>query len=189
MNPSRDVQLTFSNGRVLLRPPRMDHDRVIYEAVLASFDELMPWMAWCDEDYSIDVTREWLQGLPGQWEQGINYQFGIFDARSDEFLGVCGLNHFNWQYCLANLGYWVRSDRTGEGIATDAARRVARFGLEALGLARIEIVVAVSNAASRRVAEKAGARFEGILRSRIRLARTNLDAAMYSLIFEDFQGQ
>lgn len=188
MKPSRKVQLTVIEDRTLLRPPGMEDEQGIYEAVRASIAELSPWMAWCNEDYSIDITRDWLEALPSQWEQGTNYQFGIFDVRNAEFLGVCGLNHFNWQYHLANLGYWVRSDRTGEGVATGAARRVAQFGLEALGLARIEIVIAINNAASRRVAEKAGARFEGILRSRIRLGERSVDAAMHSLISEDFQG-
>jgi len=63
----------------------------------------------------------------------------------------------------ANVGYWVRTGQTGQGIATAAVRRVARFGFEDLGLRRLELLVAVDNLASRRVAEKVGATFEGIL--------------------------
>ena len=38
-----------------------------------------------------------------------------------------------------------------------------------------------------RVAEKAGATFEGILRSRLKLGDKNIDAAMFSLLPEDLQ--
>jgi RimJ/RimL family protein N-acetyltransferase len=64
---------------------------------------------------------------------------------------------------VAHVGYWVRTGQTGQGIATAAVRLIARFGFEDLGLQRLELLVAVENLASRRVAEKAGARFEGIL--------------------------
>ena len=46
-----------------------------------------------------------------------------------------------------NLGYWVRTDATRRGIATAATRRLARWAFEALGLRRVEIVIAPGNAA------------------------------------------
>jgi hypothetical protein len=70
-------------------------------------------------------------------------------------------------------------------VATEAAILVAQFGFQELGLRRVEIVTGVENSASRRVAEKASAHFEGILRRRIKLGDRNIDAAMYSLIPED----
>jgi ribosomal-protein-serine acetyltransferase len=57
----------------------------------------------------------------------------------------------------------VRTRQTGQGIATAAVRLIARFGFEDLGLRRLELLVAVDNMASRRVAEKVGATFEGVL--------------------------
>jgi RimJ/RimL family protein N-acetyltransferase len=163
----------------------MDDVPAIYEAVLISKQDLMPWMDWCNDDYSIDVTREWCENLPRSWEEGENYHFNIFESEGDRYLGGCGLNHINQYYRLANLGYWVRSDRTNEGVATLAAILVAQFGFKELGLRRVEIVTGVENPASRRVAEKTGAQFEGILRKRLKLGDKNIDAAMYSLIPED----
>ncbi|NIS78922.1 MAG: GNAT family N-acetyltransferase [Anaerolineales bacterium] len=187
MSLPRNIELKEINGRIVLRPPVKDNASEIYDAVMVSLDELMPWMDWCTPDYSIEITLEWLDKLPSEWEKGNNYQFSIFDILSGQFLGSCGINHINQAYLLANLGYWVRSDRTGEGIATQAARLVAKFGFQALELRRIEIVTAEENWASRRVAERAGASFEGILRRRIKIGDRNIDAAMHSLIPEDFQ--
>jgi hypothetical protein len=82
---------------------------------------------------------------------------------------------------LANLGYWVRTSATGHGVATRAARLVAQFGIEKIGLLRVEIVVAIGNIASMRVAEKAGAKREGILRNRLVGRDKVLDAVMHSL--------
>ncbi len=57
-----------------------------------------------------------------------------------------------------------RTGQTGQGIATAAVRLIARFGFEDLGLLRLlELLIAADNLASRRVAEKVGATFEGVV--------------------------
>lgn len=185
MSISRDIELKSETGRIFLRPPVKEDLDNIYDAIQVSKDELMPWMDWCRPDISIDIPLEWLENQPRDWEQEINYQFLIIDNQSQHFLGGCGINHINQFYLLANVGYWVRSDRHGEGIATEATKLIALFGFQQLGLRRIEIVTGVENWASRRVAEKTGAVFEGILRKRLKLGGKNVDAAMHSLIHED----
>jgi len=79
----------------------------------------------------------------------------------------------------------VRSDATGQGIATAAVRLLAQFGFEELHLARIAIVVAVENVASQRVAVKAGALREGILRNGLMHHGKPIDAVGFSLIESD----
>ena len=58
-------------------------------------------------------------------------------------------------------------------------------GFEELDLRRIEIVVTLANDASLRVAEKVGARREGVLRRRLMAHGESYDAVMFSLISED----
>jgi RimJ/RimL family protein N-acetyltransferase len=83
---------------------------------------------------------------------------------------------------VANVGYWVRADRTGAGYATAAVRLLAAHAFGVLGLQRLELVIAPSNAASLRVAEKVGAVREGVLRHRLRRAGAPQDAVLYSLL-------
>ena len=165
----------------------MDDVERIHEAILVSIPQLKPWMEWCDENYSIEVPIAFVKAQPESWANGTNYQFTIIDREVDQILGGGGLNHINRYYRMANLGYWIRSDRTKEGFATEATRLIAKFGFEQLGLKRIEIVTAVENIASRRVAEKSGATFEAILRNRMKLQGVNIDAAMHSLIPKDLE--
>ena len=185
MTISRDIQLTSPNLNILLRPPRPEDAELIHDAVLVSLPELKPWMEWVNEDYSIEVPIAFIEAQPDSWENDTNYQFTIFDRGTGLVLGGGGLNQINRFYRMANLGYWIRSDRTQEGIATEATRLIAKFGFEQLGLLRIEIVTGVENWASRKVAEKAGATFEAILRKRMRNGEINRDAAMHSLLPED----
>ena len=85
--------------------------------------------------------------------------------RAADLLGGCGLSQINRNHRFANLYYWVRTSRTRQGVARRAIRLAARFGIESLGLQRVEVVVQVGNVASMRAAEGAGAQREGVLRT------------------------
>jgi RimJ/RimL family protein N-acetyltransferase len=92
------------------------------------------------------------------------------------------VNHLNREHRFANLGYWVRESAQGRGVASGAGRLAARFAFETVGVSRLEIVAAHDNVASRKTAERIGGQLEGILRNRLVLKGTPIDAAMYALI-------
>jgi ribosomal-protein-serine acetyltransferase len=180
------MKTELTDGRILLRPYSAEDIDALYLAVRESLAELSLWMPWAHSDYTKDESSAFIMSRDEARAKEEEYGFGVFDAQTLEYLGGIGINHIIREYRYANLGYWVRTGRTGRGIASGAARLLARFGLEELGLSRIEIVAAVSNLASRRAAEKAGAVLEGILRKRLWLRDQPHDAALYSLVAEDF---
>src|SRR5215207_5256411 len=108
--------------------------------------------------------------------------FAIVDDETGDFLGGCAVFDIHPRHRFANIAYWVRASRRRCGVATEALRQVARFGTEAIALPRVEVLAAVENIASQRVAERAGARREGILRNRITLNERVYDAVMYSFV-------
>jgi len=157
----------------------------MFEAVRESIPEVSQWLGWCHPEYSIEETREFLRSREEKAEGDEWYSFGVFDRDDSQFLGGVGLNFINRVHQVGNLGYWVRTSATGKGIASRASKLVARFGFEELGLHRIEIVAAVPNIASQRVAEKIGAVREGVLRKRLLIRGESEDAVMFSLVQED----
>lgn len=183
----KELQLT--NGSVLIRPYRSSDIDHVYEAVRESVAELTRWMSWCHADYSIEESRTWIESRADVWEKGTEYDFAIIDSKSGFFIGGCGLNHIDCVNRIANLGYWVRKSRTGQGTAPAVALLLARFGFDELKLNRIEIIAAVNNKASQRVAEKAGATREGILRNRIVVHNKVYDGVVFSLIPQDLTGK
>ena len=181
MNLDRKKQ-ELTDGKITLRPYRKEDIEATYKAIRESLAELSPWLPFAHKDYSLRETREWMKKRPGEWKKGTTYDFGIFDAKDGTLLGGCGLNQVLKLNRSANLGYWVRTSRTGEGTAAAAARLLAKWGFETLKLLRIEILVATDNARSLRAAEKAGAKREGMLRNRLILHEKAHDAVMHSLI-------
>ena len=182
------VRAMYSDGPVTIRPYRSDDIGALFEAVRESVYQISPWLDWCHADYSRSDSETWVSSREAAWRRREDYSFVIVDRATQRFLGGCGLNEINDTHGFANLGYWVRSSCTGRGVATAAAGLVARFGLQQRGLKRIEIVAAVDNTASQRVAEKVGARREGVLRRRLMIHGRLQDAVLYSLIPADLDG-
>jgi RimJ/RimL family protein N-acetyltransferase len=138
-------------------------------------------MPWCHPGYSIDDSRSWLETQVAAFRQRATFEFAI-ESGHGAYLGGCGLNQIDRVNGRANLGYWVRSAASGHGVATAAVRLLQDWGFQNTDLARFEIVIAVGNVASHRVAEKSGATREGTLRSRLLLHGTHHDATMFSFI-------
>ena len=159
----------------------------VFIAVDESMTSLRPWMPWCYPGYSIVDSEAWIKSATKAWPEGSAYEFAITDSKDGSFIGGCGLNHINKIDKVANLGYWVRSSRQKEGIATRAAKLLIQFGIKDLKLNRIEILAAVENLASRRTAEKAGGVREAILRHRIALPDKVHDAVLCSIVPADLK--
>jgi len=185
IKPDRNkVELT--DGKILLRPYRMNDVNSLFQAVRESIKEMGPWLPFAHENYAIKESKDWIKKAPANWKKGTIYDFAIFDAKDGTLIGGCGLSEIVKMHRHANLGYWVRTSRMGQGMAPAATRLLAKWGFDVLKLNRIEIVVAVGNERSLRAAAKAGAKREGVLRNRLAISGKAYDAVMHSLVPEDF---
>lgn len=164
-----------------LRPWRDDDAQALHEAVQESLDSVGRWLQWCHADYDLDAARQRIVVCKQGWDAGEQYAFAVLDA-TGRLAGGVGLNQLDERNMRGNLGYWMRTSVNGRGYATHAARAVALFGFEALGLQRIEIVAATGNLASQRCAERIGARREGIARGRVLMHGQSEDAVVYGLL-------
>src|SRR5215510_20497 len=161
------LELEITDGVVTLRPFQMEDAVQLYEAVRESLTDLKPWMSWAHDAYSQQEAHDFILITRARWEERNLFAFAITDAKTGDILGGCSLSHIHSVYRLCNVGYWVRTSRHGKGIAGRAAKLAARYGFEHGGIIRAEVVVAVDNQKSIRVAEKIGAHYEGILLNRM----------------------
>ncbi len=183
-----DHQVVLTSANLCLRPFCLADAEAICAAVRDSLPQLQVWLSWCDDQYTIQDTLAFLNARAEALERDGEYAFAIVERDSGQFLGATGINQVDAVARRANLGYWLRTSATGRGIATRATRLLARWACDSLGLQRIEIVAAVGNLASQRVAERAGALREGVARNRLRVRDQTHDAVVYSLVPSDFAG-
>ena len=83
---------------------------------------------------------------------------------------------------VADLGYVLNAEYWGQGIATEATRRLLTFGFDDLGLHRIFATCHPENIGSARVLEKAGFQLEGRLKEDKLVRGTYRDSLLYAIL-------
>jgi RimJ/RimL family protein N-acetyltransferase len=156
----------------------------LHDAIGRSGPDLSRWMGWWHDGFTIDEAHQWIEFCDAGRAAGTHFEFAISGSRP--YLGSCALTAVDQTAGTANLAYWTRSDHAGQHLASSAARGVAAWGVSALALRRVDIAMATANIPSRRVAERAGGVFEGILRNRVHVRGRSYNYALYALTPEDF---
>jgi RimJ/RimL family protein N-acetyltransferase len=155
--PANDVVLAGAACR--LRPYRLDDVEPL--RVTADDPLVSRWMtATFPSPYTRDDARVWIaRVLADPVPQHFVIEVG------GAFAGAAGLMAQQGEHRgVATFGYWLGCAYWGRGIATDAARTLARHGLGACRYRRLEAAVFAPNAASARVLEKCGFTLEARMR-------------------------
>jgi RimJ/RimL family protein N-acetyltransferase len=155
-------EIGLSDDVVILRPWRESDVPRLVEA--AQDPEIPRWTA-VPEPYTAADARAWVRGdpLPGE-PPGDRVSFAVAAAEDDaQLLAAMGIQRI-FRGRAGEIGYWTAPWARGRGVMTRAVRLLARWAFAEFDLRRIEIVAAVENTGSNRVAEKAGFTCEGVLR-------------------------
>jgi RimJ/RimL family protein N-acetyltransferase len=170
----------LSDGVVTVRPVRPgDEDALLDERL----DPDSRRWATSTRLWTAPDIRVFVAGAPAAWLAGTEARFAIVDNRTGECAGSLGLRMSVPAFRIAEVGYGLRADWRGRGLATRAVRLVADWAFNRVGIARLELGAAVANTASQRVAVRAGFELEGIARMRLPTSdggRT--DEARFSLL-------
>ena len=173
------MQEKLQNERIVLQRFKFGDEQLIYQAIKNSYNEISPWLDWLTPHYSIKNAGDFVRFQVQNWNEDVEYTYTIRN-RNNDFIGVIGLHVFDNNNDVASIGYWVDSRYTRKGFCSDAVQLLVQNAIPQLNLIRVEIIVALNNHASQRVAEKAGACFEAILKNRIRIRGLPVDAKVFA---------
>lgn len=108
-------------------------------------------------------VRSWIVGWVDEHYQRWGFgSWAVVEKSTSAVIGYCGLSRFPGR-CAgdeAEIGFRLARAHWGRGLATEAAMAVCAHAFDALGLPRLVALIDPANAASIRVAEKIGLRYE-----------------------------
>jgi RimJ/RimL family protein N-acetyltransferase len=160
---------------------------LLKEAVDSSLDQLRPWMPWAeDEPQTLEQKVALLRTFRGNFDLGNDFVYGLFGRDESEVLGGSGL-HTSRGPDAFEIGYWIRSSRAGQGLATEAIGALTRVGFQLCDVDRIEIRCDPANERSRAIPRKLGFVEEATLRRRLRYPEPR-DVVIYTLFRAAFAG-
>ncbi len=107
----------------------------------------------------------WLERYAQGSRDGSRAGFAIVSDEG-EVLGIAVAASIDVPGRTAELGYLLAPAARGRGLATQALQELTEWAFAERGILRCELLIAVDNVASRRVAERAGYAREGVMRSK-----------------------
>ena len=134
--------------------------------------------------YTLADAESFVRYAENAWEEGSSAPFAI-TATEGEPLGSIEVHLKATDTSHAGVGYWLRPEGRGRGAATEAVRLVSSWAFEQLHVGRLSLITDPDNEPSQRVAERAGFRREGLLRSWHPTPSGRRDCVMFSLLPSD----
>ncbi len=180
----RFPELTVSTPRLLIRP-------------LHSGD-----VKQVSEIFSDRQTQRWLPFTPpvddlaGAWcttkaierrESGAGDHYGVVRHEDGELVGCMWVKRTDWSGKVTEIWYAIAAGARGLGFATEATTALAVDLIGEYGFERVELRIAPGNVDSRRVAEKAGFTYEGLLRNAGFVHGGRVDLEVWSLVAPDLR--
>ena len=135
--------------------------------------------------YEDGMAEEWMRSCSERYEKDEALNFAITLRVDGNLIGVIGLK-LDRENERGEIGYWVGKPYWNRGYMTEAARAVVAYSFKVLKLNRIHAYHVKRNAASGRVMEKIGMRYEGCRRQYIKKWDNFEDSMVYGILKADF---
>ncbi len=153
-----DLTPVLTTERLLLRPFRAEDAgplrRLISEWAIVRNLAAVPY------PYEPEHAEAWIESARAQSAAGSAYHLAVARADSGELVGGIGLR-VDPAARQGQLGYWIGRHHWRQGYATEAAARLAGWGLANLSLDTLLAEVAADNPASLAVLRRVGFRPTG----------------------------
>lgn len=173
----------LETDRCILRKIELNDALNLYEYL--SRDEVTKYYD-LDTLTSKQQVVDLIQGLLYRYKVGRQIRWGISLKSNNNIIGTCGFHALEPDHYKAEIGYELHPDYWGTGIMSEVLARVVGYGFEEMNLNRIEAFYQPANTASKKVLEKNGFIYEGLLKKRFFTKGNFVDVALCALLRDDY---
>jgi len=175
---------TLHDGAVTLRPIRVRDARNLERELMENRAWLRTWEATNPYAPMSFDTRGSIRSLLSNARSGHGLPFLV--EYEGQLAGQLNVSSISWgSLSSATIGYWVGKEFAGRSITPIAVALATDYCFTQLGLHRMEICIRPENAASLRVVEKLGFRYEGLRRRFIHINGDWRDHFCFALVAEE----
>lgn len=144
-------------------------------------DYLGVWLPWV-QGYNEDSYRHFANFALRRYAD--NEALHTHIVHEGRIVGAVSLNEIYYQLKKAEIGYWLSQDYQGRGIMTQAVKAIMTIAKDNYAMAVVNIKAAEHNLPSRKVAERLGFSFDGIIANNELVNGKILNHALYTYRFD-----
>lgn len=179
-------------GTIQIETPRLILRRFVMSDSVAAFAnwtndaKVTEFLRWKPHE-NLAVTKQIIKMWVDDYAKDNFYQWAIvLKENGDAPIGTISVVEQNEELNLVQIGYCIGSKWWHQGITSEAFAAVIAFFFEQVKANRIESEHDPRNVNSGKVMQKCGLRFEGILRQADVSNKGIVDAAMYSILAQEY---
>lgn len=177
--------LTVSTPRLHVRPLSIADADAVTE--IFADKQTQRWLPFPQEAGRISGLAWCTELAAERRDSGAGDHYGVVRREDDRLVGCLWTKRTDWVAKVTEVSYAVAADARGFGIAAEAVDALAIALVLEHGFQRVEVRVAAGNVASRRVTEKAGMTYEGLLRNAGVAHGGRVDLEIWSLVAADLR--
>jgi RimJ/RimL family protein N-acetyltransferase len=177
--------LTVATPRLHVRPLAEDDAKAVAE--IFADKQTQRWLPFPQEFGRIEGLAWCTDMAEERRDSGTGDHYAVIRREDDRLVGCLWCKRTDWVGRVTEVSYAVAADARGFGVAAEALDALTVALLLEHGFQRVEVRVAPGNIASRRVAEKAGFTYEGLLRNAGHVHSGRVDLEVWSLVAADLR--
>lgn len=140
------------------------------------------WNAHTEIETTKNMILRWIEN----YQNDSTYYWGVY-LKDGEMIGSIGVTILSEDDLTGELGYKMGSRWWNQGYSTEAARAVIDYMFANTDIERISAFCSVENLGSKKVMEKVGMQYEGLLRRYYKTRDGFHDCFLYGIIRSDWR--
>ena len=157
----------------------------IFNTLNSQREYLGKWLPFVAYTTSIEFTQTFVDSAINTPQESVEPTFTI--RKSGEFIGLIGFKATDKGNRKTEIGYWLSEQYQGQGVVTQAVKKLCEYAFKELNINRVQIKCAVGNTPSIAIPKRLGFTFEGIERAGELVSNDIFyDLEIYSILESEF---
>ncbi|EKO3905711.1 GNAT family N-acetyltransferase [Vibrio fluvialis] len=169
----------MESERLKLVPPSLKYADAMYQVIDESRLELSQFLPWVSDEFTKSRLKQNIKEAAHNFANFTDeFWFNIIEKETGLFVGAIGFIVRDKSVPYFEIGYWLKTSKTGLGYVSEAIGLVERYAFINKEAQRVEIKMAGSNFRSQSVANRCGYKLEAHLANARRLPSGELDSTV-----------
>jgi RimJ/RimL family protein N-acetyltransferase len=156
------IPTSLQTPRLLLRISDAGDGEFMYSAATASASELRRFLDWAKAGILLATVEAYCRRQHGLFYTRKQLNYLMFRRDHGQFVGCCGIVRTDWDLRQFEIGYWLSTAETGQGLMTEACQAVIEMASSVLEATKITLRCDAENIKSAAIARRLGLSREAV---------------------------
>lgn len=153
------------NSQLYLKSLTIEDSELVLNCIQQNVTHLQKWIPWINPFSNLNQIQTLINQQIIDIETQKGLMLGLF--YEDDFIGMIGLQNWDHQLAIAEIGFWIATAHARKGLMAQALSTIIQFGFDNMQIQKIMAYFTISNTNAFKLLEKKDFKLEGVLRNQM----------------------